>query len=851
MVYTITVAAQTELQHIETRKGIKKMSEKKNESDIAGNKVSRRSMLKWAGALAGVAAVGAFVGAGSDMLLRPIPEATTATVTATMTVTETPETLMTSIADGGPFYAVIKNGSWVKSAPIKPNLPVAANTFLARQRNFAADRVRYPMKRVDFDPSGNRNTQNRGKSGFVRISWDEALDMVANELKRIKDQYGPAAVCEASILHQWVGSLHQCGGSYLLYPPGESHSGWASRFWTLYGGCTDLCGGNSNPANQAGGPITWGRTATWTTNSYADVLANSKLILYWAVDYGLKSYSSYSQNYYLKQLQLAGKKQIVIDPFYNDTAAAYGCEWMSIVPNTDEAMMVAIAYVWFTESLIDEAFAKSHTVGFDEFKSYVLGVSDGVQKTPEWAEQICGVSADRIRNLAHEWVSGPTFIVHSVGGANRRDNGTEWCRLLVVLQTISGNIGLPGGGHGGLSFDTRPSTMKSFGSIPAMKTPLQQHIFHVFLNDAINNPPITWNSIGTDGEIYEYTYPKPGLPEIRALACNGGTGFTLNQNPGTPRHIAAVQNQKIEFVYVLTPWWHTAAKYSDVVLPARYIGERDDLVQWENLSIFMHTVCEPVPEARNDMDIFTGLAERLGFADKLTEGKSADQWLREFYDAGNVPMTFEEFKSVGFYEYEAPTQTASVQLKEFRADPEKNKLPTPSGKVEIYSQRMVDFYGTDNPIAPPIPKYVPPTEGFDNSRAKTYPLLMLSPHPKVGRHSQWQNVAWVRSNDQIFRDGYRAMYINPVDAAARGLKDHDLVKVYNDRGSIVCSTLITDRVMPSVLYVWEGGWYQPEEPGNYNSIDLGGNVNAVIAPRQGELTHGMVANTLVQVEKWK
>ena len=128
---------------------------------------------------------------------------------------------------------------------------------------------------------------------------------------------------------------------------------------------------------------------------------------------------------------------------------------------------------------------------------------------------------------------------------------------------------------------------------------------------------------------------------------------------------------------------------------------------------------------------------------------------------------------------------------------------------------------------------------------------MLSPHPKVGRHSQWQNVGWVKSNDQLFRDDYRTMYINPVDAAARGLKDRDLVKVHNDRGSMVCSTVITERVMPAILYVWEGGWYQPQEPGNQNSIDLGGNPNVVIAPRQGELTHGMVANTLVQVEKWK
>jgi anaerobic selenocysteine-containing dehydrogenase len=235
----------------------------------------------------------------------------------------------------------------------------------------------------------------------------------------------------------------------------------------------------------------------------------------------------------------------------------------------------------------------------------------------------------------------------------------------------------------------------------------------------------------------------------------------------------------------------------------------------------------------------------------VSEGKTADQWLQEFYDAAGIPMSLEDFKKVGYYENPYPAQTPSVQLKEWNADPENNKLPTPSGKVDIYCQRIVDFYGPNDPIATGIPKYVPPTEGFDSPRASTYPLLMNSPHPKYGRHSQWQNLSWVKANDQMFRNGYRTMYINPVDANARGIKDSDLVRLYNDRGAIVCSALVTERIMPKILYVWEGAWYNPEEPGNPNSIDLGGNNNVVIAPRQGELTHGMIANCLVEVEKWE
>jgi molybdopterin guanine dinucleotide-containing S/N-oxide reductase-like protein len=546
--------------------------------------------------------------------------------------------------------------------------------------------------------------------------------------------------------------------------------------------------------------------------------------------------------------------QVVIGPYFNDTAALYADKWIPILPNTDEAMMVAIAYTWFKEGLIDEAFAKTHTVGFDEFKNYVLGNEDGVPKTPEWAEKICKVNADTIRWLAREWASKPTYIIHSAGGANRRTNGVQWVRLIIVLQTISGNIGRPGGGlSGGLSegfeISTRPANMKAFGSVPGMKTPIVNKILHVYFRDAVINPPVKWTSIGTDGNIYTYTYPNPNTPEIKMIAFSGGSGFTMNQNPGVRRHIEALQSPKIEFIYCQTPWWETAAKYSDIVLPVRYLTEREDIAQWENFAVYMHKIAEAVPEAKTDLDIYIALAQRLGFEKEFTEGKTPEQWLRELYAAGNVPMSFEEFKKVGFYEYEFPAQTPVVRFKEWRDDPEKNKLPTPSGKVEIYVKRIADAFGADSPYT--LPRYIPPAEGLDNPLAKEYPLIALSPHPKVGRHSQWQNAQWVRSNEQMYIDGYRVMYINPVDAEARGLKDHDLVKVYNQRGAIICAARVTERIMPGVVSIWEGGWYQPQEPGNRDSIDLGGNMNVLIDPRPGELTHGMIANTLVQVEKWR
>jgi len=795
--------------------------------------ITRRTFVKAVGALAAMLAVSS----KTNLLIKRRPA-----------VAQTEETLLTCAADGGPFLAHVVEGRWVKSSPLKPNLTVAANAYIARGRAYSSDRIRYPMKRVDFDPSGSRNTQNRGKSGFIRITWDEALDLVANEFRRIKDTYGPGSACHVYMPHQWIGTLHSIGGVSMFYPPYESQSGWLSRFFALYGGCTTLVGGNSFPAHQAGGPLAWGMQGHTNINNFADVLQNSGLVIHWATDSAIKSYNTYRQNIALRQLKEKGVRQVVIDAFFNDTAAIYADKWIPVFPNTDEAMMVAIAYVWFTESLIDENFARSHTFGYDDFKSYVLGTADGIPKTPEWASKICRIDAEEIKCLAREWAAKPTFIIDSAGGANRRTNGIQWVRLVIALQAISGNIGRPGGGVCSIELTTRPSTMKSFGSIPGMKASIVNMIFHVYFRDAVLNPPVTWTSVGTDGKIYTYTYPKAGTPEIHLMAFSGGSGFTMNQNPGVPRHIEALQSPKIEFAYCQSPWWETAAKYSDVVLPVRYIGERDDIVQYDNLAVYMHTVGEPVPDARTDLDIYTAIAQRLGFGDQFTGGKTPAEWLSTLYSAGSVPMSLEEFKTAGYYEFPYPTQTPTVRLTGFHDDPDNNKLNTQSGKVEIYSTRVKDAFGADSPYV--LAKYVPPIEGTSSPQYQTYPMLMLSPHPKIGRHSQWQNVAWVRAYEQMFRDGYRTVYMNPIDAEARGVKDRDIVRVFNARGAIVCSAYVTERIMPGVLYVWEGGWYQPEVPGDRQSTDIGGNVNVLIDPRPGELTHGMIANTLVEVEKW-
>ncbi len=758
------------------------------------------------------------------------------------------EKVLTCCHDTGPFYAHIVDGVWVRSTPIKPNLPVGHNAYAVRNRVYSPDRIGHPMKRVDFDPDGERNPQNRGRSGFERISWEEALDMVAGELNRVREEYGPSAICYSHVSHQWKGSLHR-------------NTDWAYRFFPLLGGCTKMVGNTSYSGWNPGGPLVWG-FAIISTNNAADILQNTELIIHWSSDVAIKRYRGYRQNQWLRKFKEAGIKQVVIDPYYNDTAAVYGDEWIPIPPETDEALMAAIAHVWITEGLHDEVYLATYTVGFEHFKDYILGASDGVPKTPEWAARICGVDEEKIKEFAHEWASKPTYIVTDYGGANRRHGAARWVRMIITLQALLGNIGRPGRGLGMLSYNERGEGQKAIPTIiPYIRNPVDQSIRHAQFHEAISSPPVNWTTVALAGTsrmsrsgIAEMNYPSEGHSKIKLVAFMSGTGWFLNQIPGTGDHIQGLQSPEIEFVYCHAAWWHSGPKFADVILPVRHIGERDDIVQWENYTVYSHAVAEPLGEPMNDLDIFVELAKRLGFEKELTMGKSPEQWLREIYSKLDIPMPFEEFREKGYYEHPIPEDVPEVMkaFEEFYKDPEKNRLNTPSGKIEIYSKKVADFFGEDHPTATAVPKYIPSPEGPETPLAERYPLFLTSPHPKLGRHSQWHNLSWHRDEYQVSIEGHNIMRINTADAKRRDIETGDVVRIYNDRGSILCAAYSTERIMPGIIRVPEGGWYTPLRPGDPGSLDVGGNPNILISKRQPDpLCDGMINGARVDVEKWR
>jgi molybdopterin guanine dinucleotide-containing S/N-oxide reductase-like protein len=814
---------------------------------MLNHRLTRRSFVKATAALSAVLMISQKV----NLLSRP-----------NTAIADSSEVSLICAHDTGPFYAHVKDGRWIRSTPVEPNALVGHNAYSVRNRLYAANRIRYPMKRADFDVN-NRNAQNRGKSQFVRISWDEALNLVSSELSRVKATYGPSAICQSVVGHQWFGNMNSTGGMWGIPFSGASW-GWASRFFALLGGCTAIGGNNSYTGWDAGGPIVFGYSSgpLWSgtgINTSADILAHSKLIIFWGTDPAMKSYVTLQQNVYLRKYKDAGIMTVVIDPYQTDTASVYADKWIPIEPETDEALMAAIAYVWISQGLVDEAFVNSHAVGYQQFKSYILGEDDGIPKTPKWAEPITGIEAEMIRALALRWMSGPTYVDCFYSGCNRREHPANFVRWIVTLQTISGNLGRPGGGIGGGAGRPGgpepypPPNMPLFGYPPGLSNPIAQTIRHGSFAEAVLTGKSSFTTVDTStGAISKVDYPMPGLSEIHLVAFLSGSGYFLNQIGNVNEHIGALQSSKIEFVYSHAAWWEATPKMSDVVLPVRHVGEREDITNWENYLVFMNKVVDPGPEVWNDYDIFVALANRLGFGADFTQGKSYDDWLRSMYDAAGLSDTFDSFKAKGYIKYDFGDWPATVGLQGFHDDPAHNALNTPSGKVEIFSQRVADFFGSNNEQAQAIPKYLPSLEDTDATLSAKYPLVMKTSHPKFGRHSQWQNMSWQRDESQAAGGDYLEVRMNPADAAARGLKTGDVAKIFNDRGSILRGVTVTDRMRPGAILVYEGGWYTPQQPGVVGSLDIGGNCNVLTPGRQPEpLCDGLMSNARVEVVKWE
>jgi trimethylamine-N-oxide reductase (cytochrome c) len=732
-----------------------------------------------------------------------------------------------------------------------------------KKRVYSPNRILYPLKRVDWDTDGERHPENRGKSGYVRISWDEALEIVTEEIKRIQKKYGPYGIfCqldghgESKVVH----GPHGCNGPLL-----------------------DLMGGYTlqarNPDSWEG--WVWGAKHVWgmepigqmrpQTNVIPDVAENTETLLCWGCDpetttWGFGGQLASRLSYWFSEL---GIKQIYICPDLNYAAAVHADKWIPILPNTDAALQLAIAYQWITGDTYDKDYVATHTFGFEKFAEYVLGKEDGIPKTPKWASEKCGVPSRVIKALAREWASRRTTVSHCNGGSYiRGPYSTEPGRLEVLLLAMQG-LGKPGVHQlkmiewgffndgicvpVGAGVDPAtplpgpeviPNIIAAYrGRDPSFTDLPKQIIPKNRVHDAILNPPISWYGSTlfkpVEEQFKKYTYPAEGCPEIHMIWTDSPCYITCwNDGDAASR---AFRSPKIEFILAQHPWLENDCLFADIILPSNTKFETEDIgldsYSGQFYTIFHEQKCiEPIGESHSDYEIVCMIADKLGLGKKYTHGKTIKDWIKIGFDNSGVQklISWEKFEEKQYFVVPTSPNWKKYKpgMREFYENPEKNPLKTPSGKIEFYSQNLAKYF-PDDVERPPVPHWIErgPThdERISGDRAKNYPILCVSNHGKWRVHANLDDVDWfheIPTGKVRGADGYlyEPLWINPLDANKRSITNGDVVKIWNDRGAVLGGAYITERIIPGAVSMDHGARADFIIPGE---LDRGGAINTI------------------------
>ncbi|NQV59607.1 MAG: molybdopterin-dependent oxidoreductase [Alphaproteobacteria bacterium] len=662
--------------------------------------------------------------------------------------------------------------------PAHPPLPACARGVGQIERTYHPDRLQYPMRR----------TGPRGSGQFARISWDEALDEVAAQLLRVREKWGNAAILDGSR----SGSLSMLHGR-----------GPAKRFLHMFGGCSNLWSNMSCEAEIFSLRATYGQGISHKVAGREPTdYVNSKLIWMWGWSPGDGTFGTGTMQY-LKQAKAQGTRIVCIDPRRTRTSIQLADEHIFIRPSTDAAALIAMAYVMVKEGLHDQVYCDRFVQGFDEatlpegapagasYRSYLMGETDGFAKTPEWAAGITGIPAATIQRLAIEFATTKPAALQGGYGPGRTAFGEQFHRAASALAAMTGNVGIVGGNSGTSNGATGQGNIRGFSTGP---NPVDSNISAPLLADLLAR--------GKSGG-----YPA----DIKLIYSMGGDLF--NQCPNAAKTAKALDS--VEFIvgqdHFLTP----TTRHADIVLPATTFWERNDVhTPWAgagHYAIFMKQAIEPMYECRNDLDIFTDLAARVGI--EGYNGKEEMDWLREF--TADAVDDFDAFQAQGVARFPAP-EDAVAFAKQIR-DPESHKFATPSGKIEVYATLIAD---NPNPYGlgaiAPIPTWVPQLDHDGD-----YPLSLCSPKSRARTHSIHGN------QDKLAKVDPDDLWLHPTDAEARGIHDGQMVRIFNAQGATVLPAKVTENIAPGVVSIKEGAWFTPDEEGT----DTQGCANAVTLDR--------------------
>lgn len=759
----------------------------------------------------------------------------------------------------------VKTDDTHPDSPDYPQQRGCARGRSQRYQVFGADRIKYPMKRKNWAPGGG-NKELRGTDEWVRITWDEALDILSSEVKRIREKYGVASILKGN-------SALAASGGYV--------NNWGSTSTGTY---------------SATGP----RVGITSSGAYNDRLDLRKSKLFIMISENPIWSSGGSPTYHYLQAKKAGAKFIFIDPYYNESAMVLADEWVPIRPATDSAFLLGMAHTMLTEDspefpLIDWDFVKRCTIGFDKeslpegadpednFKDYVLGLDASGKpapeghknypaKTAEWASEICGIPPEKIRSLTIE--SATTKPMNFlIGWASARINDNQHHpQVVAAIGAMLGVIGREGCGLGPSSHSGNsnggPSLVRSGSAgTPNVENPIS--------DIRVNNNEL-WSAVLTG------KYMAGEQKDINIQMIYHAGSATLQTRTGMTKGIQA--HKKVEFVCSHAQFLTTNARYSDLILPVTTEWERYGTISSGNREILIWNsqIVEPMFECKDDFWIEQELAKRLGLnTDELYPLSSKQQIFNRIAGAtvmkedgsgyeplvtiteadlkeldvegvpqnGKIPIM--EYKERGIYQ--VPRSTGDnygyIAFKAFREDPETNPLDTESGKIELHCQALVDYInGLGWSKIRPIPVYDYVTEGYedtfadwDNQVKGEFPLQLYNIHYPRRSHTVFDNIPALR---EAFPQEF---YMSPVDAEARGIKNGDHVLVTGKHGKVLRQAFVTERMMPGVVTLPHGAWVEMDEKTGIDKAGADNILSGDIAKGEGHMGWN---STIVQVEKW-
>lgn len=732
-----------------------------------------------------------------------------------------------------------------------------------RHQVFSADRLKYPMKRKNWEPGGGKK-ELRGNDEWVRISWEEAFELVASEIKRIQGKYGNDSILLTGGNAAMRNALAAMGGFNDTY----GSLSWGAWRWVY----ENLGVGEGLYVNGI--------------NDRLD-LRNSQLIILWGANPAWSTLGSVSYNYL--QAKKAGARFISIDPMYSESNSLFDAEWIPVRPGTDDALALAVMYVLLEEDsptnpLVDWDFLSKYTIGFDEstmpegadkkdnFKDYILGTYDNQPKTPEWATEICGVPVDRIKQLARE-IGGTQRVALLTGWAPARiHNGEGWVQAFSTLGMMTGHMGKSGSMTGVSCWEYAgnmgPMLLQSGGKgLPSTKNPITNSI----------NENEMWDAV-LDGKFLQ-RYEGERTANIQLIYHNYEN--KLQTRSSITRGIEA--HKQVELVvtnaYALT----TNAKYSDIVLPACTPWETPGAVTGGNREILItwSKIIDPLFESKSDQNIAEGILQAYGIDPKtvfpidekqqyfnqlagsqvikengvdyenlltITQ-EDINEWgvegtpqqgritLKEFVDKGIYQVPRKEGDNFGFIAY-----------KDFIDDPENNPVSSESGKFEIYCKAINELSKTAYTEIAPIPKYVPKVHGYEdtfedweNKVKGEYPFQMFNPHYPRRSHSTLDNIP------QLREAWPNPIYINATDASNLGIKDGDTVLISNEFAKALRPAAVVETIMPGTLGLPHGAWVDIDEK---TGIDRAGADNLFVPHIPTGLGTSGFNSARVKIEKY-